>query len=315
MKTQLRKQVEISAFGNALHEWLSGEVTGHLGAYMYTDDHDDNRWKNGHSAAAYYYGRDEKASLSLVLNDLGVVVDNLLDLGPGGEASVLSKSLPLMRALKAKNYYPVDLSPTFANEALATMKKEVDVGGDIIITDFFDYIPCKKTNALVAIMGGTIGNLETYTEPHKLQNRLSRIFSSYRNAVDGNSYFLVSIDANNNGEEIVACYDNPEFGRLIRSCIERVIDTSGFDYHVAWTPENFQLATGLRANRDQIITLDGEQYAIEKGEFLPVINSYRFPVDFVKEAATQAGWHYQRAWSASGRVHYLLFKSGMPRCV
>jgi len=286
---------------------LSGNVTGHLGTYMYTDDQDDHRWKEGHSAAAYYFGRDEKASLELVLNDLGVATESFIDLGPGGESSVLAKSLPLVQKLKAKNYYPVDLSPVLANEALKTVKERAGVSGTTIITDFFDCLPHMRTNALLAIMGGTIGNFETYADLSGLQERLSGIFSSYRNAVDQNSYFLVSFDANDNGKEIVECYDNPEFGGLVRSCIERVLDTSGFDYHVAWTPENFQLATGLRANRDQIIVLDGEQFSIEKGECLPVLNSYRFPVDFVKEAASRAGWQHQQTWSASGRVHYLLF--------
>ena len=177
-----------------------------------------------------------------------------------------------------------------------------------MITDFFDNIACVKTNALLAIMGGTIGNFETHTDLQKLQSRLSQIFSSYYYAVEGTSYFLVSFDANDNGKEIVDCYNNPEFGCLVRSCVDRAIDTSGFDYHVKWTPENYQLATGLQANRDQIINFDGEQFAIETGEYLPVLNSYRFPVDFVKEAATQAGWQHQQTWSATGRVHYLLFK-------
>ena len=310
MNRQLKKQIEPDGFRSAMHEWLSGEVTGHLGTYMYTDDRDDHRWKDGHSAATYYFGNDEKASLNLVLSNLDIAAHSFLDLGPGGEASVLAKSIPLMEKLQVKDYYPVDLSWSFANKALATAQKKLGVGGRPVITDFFNCIPVKKTNALIAIMGGTIGNFETHTTLAKLQGRLSQIFSTYRAAVAGNSYFLVSIDANDNGKEIVGCYDNPEFGGLVRSCIDRAIDTSGFDYHVAWTPENFQLATGLRANRDQIINYDGEQFSIEKGEYLPVLNSYRFPVNFVKEAAARADWQYQQAWSASGRVHYLLFKCG-----
>lgn len=307
MNTQLKYKADTNPFKMALREWLSGEVTGHLGTYMYTDDQDDHRWKNGHSAESYYLGRDDKATFNLALNELDIKAETFLDLGPGGEASLLAKSLPIMKSLKAKNYCPVDLSPTLANEALATVKRELGAEGETIITDFFDRIPGKRANALIAIMGGTIGNFETYTDVNKLQNRLSQIFSIYRNAVGQNSYFLVSVDANNNGNEIVACYDNPEFGGLVRSCVDRALDTSGFDYHVEWTPENYQLATGLKANRDQIIVLDGENFAVEKGEYLPVLNSYRFPISFTIEAAAKAGWKHQKTWSKTGRVHYLLF--------
>ncbi|MFA4994774.1 MAG: L-histidine N(alpha)-methyltransferase [Bdellovibrionales bacterium] len=307
MKSQLQYKVDTNPFRMALRDWLSGEVTGHLGTYMYTEDQDDHRWKDGHSAATYYLGRDDKAAFDLMLNELDIRVESFLDLGPGGKASVLAKSLPIMKSLKAKNYYPVDLSPTLANKALAFMKPEFGVDGEAIITDFFNHIPGTRDNALIAIMGGTIGNFETYTDLNKLQGRLSQIFSLYRNAVGQNSYFLVSFDANDNGKEIVECYDCPQFDGLIRSCIDRVLDTSGFDYHVEWTPENYQLATGLRANRDQIIDLDGEDFAIEKGEYLPVLNSYRFPVPFTIEAAANAGWNHLKTWSKTGRVHYLLF--------
>ncbi|MDX9689043.1 MAG: L-histidine N(alpha)-methyltransferase [Alphaproteobacteria bacterium] len=297
-----------SGFTKALHEWLSGEVTGHLGTYMYTDDQDDHRWKDGHSAETYYLGRDDKATFNLAVSNLGINVNSFLDLGPGGEASVLAKSAPIVKAMGAINYYPVDLSSTLANEALTTMKANIaGLGGHTIITDFFDSVPGVKDQALIAIMGGTIGNFETYTDPQKLQARLAQIFSLYRRAVGENSYFLVSFDANDNGKEIVGCYDNPEFGGLVRTCVERKLDTSGFDYHVAWTPENYQLATGLKANRDQIVRFDGVEYAIEKDEYLPVLNSYRFPVFFVTEAAEKAGWSPLKTWTATGRTHYMLF--------
>ena len=307
MNTQLKRKVEADSFRNALRDWLSGEVTGHLGTYMYTDDTDDHRWKDGHSADSYYLGRDDKASFNLMVNDLSITTDSFLDLGPGGEASVKAKSIPMMHALKAKNYYPVDLSTTLANEALTTMNKALGTGGATIITDFFENIPGVKKNAILAIMGGTIGNFETYTKLPELQGRLSQIFACYRRAVDGDSYFLVSVDANDNGKEILACYENEEFGGLVRSGVDRAIDTSDFDYHVTWTAENYQLATGLRSKRDQIIHFDGEQFAIEKDEFLPVLNSYRFPVAFVIEAAKKAKWNHMKTWSATGRTHYILF--------
>ena len=119
---------------------------------------------------------------------------------------------------------------------------------------------------------------------------------------------LVSFDSNTNAQEIVGCYNNPQIGGLVRSCVDKAIDTKNFDFDVVWSGNNYQLATGLRAKQDQVIKFNGGEYSIEKGEFLPVLNSYRFPTEFVKEAAAQAGWEHQRTWSATGRTHYLLFK-------
>ena len=308
MNIQALEQAKISAFTQAIHDWLSGEVTGHLGAYMYTEDKDDHRWKDGHSAEAYYLGRDDKATFDLAVKDINLNIKHFIDLGPGGEASVQAKSIPMMKALSATDYFPVDLSPALANEALATMKEALPtVDGKPVIADFFENIPDRKDNALLAIMGGTIGNFETHASEDGLLSRLSEIFSIYRRAVGSNSYFLVSFDANTNGQEVVAAYDCPQFDYLIRGCVERAIDTSGFDYKVNWTPDNYQLALGFRSNRDQIIHFDGAQYAVEKDEYLPVLNSYRFPVAFVTEAAKKAGWEHQKTWSATGRTHYMLF--------
>jgi uncharacterized SAM-dependent methyltransferase len=203
----------------------------------------------------------------------------------------------------------VDLSSSLATEALAIARKELAVSGSPIITDFFEPLPSVKPNCLLGIMGGTIGNFETYDGPKSLQTRLAQIFTNYRNAVSGNSSFLVSYDANTNGDEIIACYASDNFNYLIRSCIDRAIDTSSFDYDVVWSPHNYQLAIGLRSKRDQIVHFVGQQFAIEKNEFLPVLNSYRFPVVFVQDAAKLAGWQHKNTWTATGRVHYSLFKA------
>lgn len=307
MTALLKPLVQPDTFKLALRQWLLGEVTGHLGTYMYTEDSDDHRWKDGHSADTYYLGRDDKATFDLALNELNVVSTNFLDLGPGGDLAVKAKTIPLAAALQAKDYYPIDLSGTLADTAFELVKKTLNVGGGAIVTDFFEPLPISKTNALLAFMGGTLGNIETHENPERLQARLTNIFTNYRTAAPTDSHFLVSFDANTNVQEILNCYQSKEFGYLIRSCIERAINTDGFDYDVTWNSNNYQLATGLRSSRDQIIKMDGEEFAIEQGEFLPVLNSYRYPVQFVKDAAAKAGWNHNKTWSATGRVHYLLF--------
>ena len=309
MNMQRKLQAQPSKFILAIKEWLSGEVTGHLGAYMYTDDSDDHRWKDGHSAETYYLGKDDKTTFDLVLKDLDLKVDSLFDLGPGGEASVKAKSVPLIRAIQAKKYFPIDLAPALAQAASTFAANATGVSGNAITADFFEPIETVKPNALLAFMGGTLGNIETHLEPKSLQSRLAKIFTNYKKMVAENSHMLVSFDANTNAQEVVDCYQSKEFDKLIHSCVDRAIDTDNFDYDVTWTEKNYQLALGLRAHEDRIIKFDGEEFAIEKDEFLPVLNSYRYSVPFVTEAATQAGWMHQKTWTATNRVHYLLFRA------
>ncbi|MBV8060058.1 MAG: L-histidine N(alpha)-methyltransferase [Alphaproteobacteria bacterium] len=107
----------------------------------------------------------------------------------------------------------------------------------------------------------------------------------------------------------MSCYQNGGIERLIRGCIEKAIDITDFEYDATWQPDTMRLAMGLRSKRDQIIHFDGVQHAIEKGEFLSVLNSYRYPAEFVVDAASEAGWDHVQTWSATGRVHYQLYET------
>lgn len=293
----------------AMHNWLSGNITGALSTYMYTDDPNDMRWKNGHSANTYYVSDDEKSVLNIVLKEINLAVENYIDLGPGGKDAVLSKSIPLMQAVKANSYYPVDISSVFAKTALATVKEHTNKSGQPVIADFFEKIPIVKEDAILTIMGATACNFETIIERKYLKERLSKIYSNWRSVISKRGYFLLSFDANENEHEIVSCYNNAEFSDLVRSCIAKDIDTQGFDYEVVWTPNNYQLATGLRSNREQDIVYCGTKYHIAKGIFLPVLNSYRLPEHFVIDAANNAGWRHIKTWTVTGKMHYCLFQA------
>lgn len=305
MTVTQKKSTQQDVFALAIRDWLSGSTSGHLGPHMYTADNDDLRWKNGHSSEVYYVLKDEKAVFDLTLKELDVAAENFIDLGPGGLDSVLSKSLPLARKIKASAYYPIDLSPSLANAALSA----INIPGKALIADFYEPLSLSKPNAFFSLLGLTAGNFETCSDKDALHCRLSEIFSHYKRASYGKSYFLVSLDANENKNEILACYQNKEFGELVRSCVTRAIETNGFDYDVTWTPEKHLLAAGLRSNQDQIIKYLGEEFPLEKGDFLSVVNSYRFPVSFALQAAMDAGWRHLKTWTKSQRIHYLLFET------
>ncbi|MDP9128502.1 MAG: L-histidine N(alpha)-methyltransferase [Pseudomonadota bacterium] len=307
MKIQKKHQPAVEPFNVALKSWLSGTMSGHLGPYMYTDDRDDHRWKEGHSSDAYYVGLDDKKTFDLMIKDFNGRAETIFDLGPGGLDSVSAKSLPLARAAMAANYLAVDLSSTLASAAADHIGRELNIQSQPVINNFFDDFTYSAANAFIVLMGGTLGNLETHKTALSLKKRLAQIFSSYRTAVKQSGSFLVSFDANSEVDEILKCYQNPQLGRLVHSCLDRSMDTTSFDYQVTWSPENYRVALNLRSKRDQLISFDGEQFAIREGEDLSVLNSYRFPVDFVIEAAESVGWVHWKTWTATGRVHYVLF--------
>src|SRR5882724_7765141 len=76
---------------------LSGDPYTNLAPFMYVEDNDDHRWKDGHSGADYYLGRDERATHHIAMSDPlfdSVTVENYFDMGPGGKDAVVNISAP-----------------------------------------------------------------------------------------------------------------------------------------------------------------------------------------------------------------------------
>jgi Histidine-specific methyltransferase, SAM-dependent len=287
-----------------------------LAPFMYVEDSDDHRWKDGHSGHYYYLGRDDKATHQIAMNDPtfdGVRVQNYFEMGPGGREAVLGVSEPAGKKFQANNWYFFDRSDSLAIGAADLVQKRLGVNALPVICDFFEKLPIVKSNTLITISGGTIQNVETHTSPETLQRRVKQIFSHYLYAVsdarkDGcaRNHLILGFDANQNDREILACYENEQFGGLVCGLIQRAFDITDLDYHV--TLKRISgigfLSTGLRATRKLTIEFDGRKFPLEPDQFIPVLNSYRLPVSFMTEAITQAGWTLNKTWTATGRSHY-----------
>lgn len=315
------EQIESDRLTLDIERWLSGDPSVNLAPDMYIGDLDDDRWVRGHSSPSYYVRKDERETFEMVKDELKVKADNIFDLGVGGKQAVLNVGLCLAQKISAKNYYGFDLATTLAEDA-AELALDHGFNGTSVVCDIFEKLPVSKPNTLIALLGLTLGNIETLETPRDVQNRLKEIFVHYREAVTpldninhaSPNHLLISYDANRSLQEVRDCYFNPEFEGLIRSCVDKAIDTSGFDFDVVLreTPEILFLSTGLRAKHDQIIGFNGREFAIEKDEFLPVLNSSRFSTAFMTEAARQAGWSPITLWSATGRIQYQHFTVGKP---
>jgi Histidine-specific methyltransferase, SAM-dependent len=287
-----------------------------LAPFMYVEDSDDHRWKDGHSGDRYYLGRDDKATHLIAMNDPafdGVTVQNYFDMGPGGREAVLAASEPTGKKFGAKNWYFFDRSDALAIDAANLVQKRLGVNALPVICDFFEKLPIVKSNTLITIPGGTIQNVETHNSPDTLQRRIKQIFSHYRYAVSGGrkdeqarNHLILGFDANENDREILDCYENEQFGGLVCGLVQRAFDITGLTYHVTlkrMSGIGF-LSTGIRATRNVTIEFDGQRFPLQSDQFIPVLNSYRLPVAFMTEAITQAGWTLNKTWTATDRSHY-----------
>ena len=302
--------------------WLAGDFqNNNIAPLMYVGDTDAKRWKKGHSSRSYYVKRDEIATHELVMRDITGQFEHFIDLGVGGTDAV-TRALLLARKLGVKTYVGFDNAPALTQDA-ALFANENGFEAEQYNCDIFKPLRIKKPSSFIALLGLTVGNLETYSDLTSLKERLIGIWKNYANAVTGRtaannpeSNLLVSYDANMNIDEVLACYNTLEMGELIRSGPGRFMDMSKFDYAIQSQilkskaddgQQALFVSLGLRARETHIVSFNGKRFFIEAGHFMPVINTVRFSKELMTATAQQAGWTPKKIWSATGRVQYQNF--------
>jgi hypothetical protein len=305
---------------DTMRRWLRGDKSANMAIEMYTGDDEDQseRHTKGHSSPAYYVKEDENNTLGLMRNGFNRQYRNYFDMGVGGDEAV-ERSLNLTALTEAESYFACDLAPVLADGAV----KRARIRGfntAPFYCDIFEVLPFNMNNSLMAVLGLTNQNLETYDNPLELKKRVIGIFKNYaraltssKSASNSKSGLLIGWDANMNTREVKECYDNCALANLVRGCFSHEIPLDKFDYHVTSTnvklnddQEIGALATGLRARVAHKIEFDGEEFAIRANKFYPVLNSFRFNVPLHLDMLRQGGFspHDNQRWTATGRVHY-----------
>ena len=282
-------------------------------------DEDGSRHTDGHSSPAYYVKHDEDETFNIAMREINARYDCFVDLGVGGEQAVLKRGLVAARAVCAEDYYACDIAPGLIQGAI---KQAADHGfyAKSFECDIFEKLPFIRQDALIGILGLTIGNIETYKNPIAVKQRLIEIYQYYALAANhpnptspSKGGLLVGWDANMDIQDIEACYGNKQMADLIRSCPERVADTSKFDYHIV--SERVKLnseeevcfvSLGLRARISHRMRCGEISIPVEADQFISVLNTDRFSVPLMVDAFRQSGWRpdKKQLWSATGRVHY-----------
>jgi uncharacterized SAM-dependent methyltransferase len=306
---------------------FSGERTGHVGHLIYgdsdtLDDHvlGADLWAQARHQDEYYPADEENLLIKKVIARLGSFnthIRTFIDLGPGNTAALLAKTLPLIQNLHAKNYIAIDLSENYAHNAKNYVGLNGAVKAEAVIANFFTHnLPFKKKNAFLFMGGSTITNIPVDIRTKDPIFHLSMQLSKFRKSVDNNSYLLLGFDANQNAESLYASYGSPVMARLFEDTMWRIardtpieFDPSSYAYHGIWKADEHRFAHCVKATRNNIICLPGRMINVPKGHLFHLQNSYKFPVEFLAKAASNAGWKQKMVWTETDRCHYMLLEA------
>ncbi|NEP53192.1 MAG: L-histidine N(alpha)-methyltransferase [Moorea sp. SIO3C2] len=244
----------------------------------------------------YYLYKEEVRLINTVASKLSTYVPqgvNLIEFGPGTKTAFITKSLPFLKSLNhLKTYIPVDLCKTYLDQAEEVLQDELpDLLVKPIQDDFIENTDLVKQFAkpLVWFKGSTITNLSTKQCVDFLKN-ISK-------ALPSEGILIVGVDANQNESSLKKAYDTEEMANLMLSVlywIKRDLPTTNFNpaafkYDPEWTPNNYCLKHNAIATSNQDFVFDGVNISIKEGEKFHLLSSYKYPVDYFKNIARQAG--------------------------
>lgn len=305
------------AFMEDMKATFRHERHGIAGLWQYSSSHhaDDPvrgalLWENFlRSSSDYYLVPNEVQLINDYAGDL--IADKkspvvLVDIGPGPERAVFTKTLSVKRHLDVKMYCPIDKCSDYLISAGQVLNRnQAGIPIKAFHVDYFkDEITIPKiARSFGVFFGGTIGNFEGHPDEGLPEQRIITQLRHIHEILGPDGTLMMTNDANQDKESILKSYLHPlqiAFGSNIMYRVARDLPVYGYFYPDAWHYEpvwhekSHLLAHTIICDREQTFWLGGERFNIKAGESFILNNSYKYPVQKMKEWAEIAGFQDQR---------------------
>ena len=257
----------------------------------------------------YYPTRTERAILKNFAGEMVQQAGNnltLVELGAGSasKTQVLIEAL-LRRQLRA-DFYPVDVSSSALQGALATLNghfPRLRVGP--IVADYTHHLPDLKLlpgRKLVLFLGSTIGNFE----PEEAQMFLRRI----RRSLEPGDALLIGFDLIKDADVLDAAYNDAQgvtaaFNKNVLARINRELggsfDLDAFEHVAFWNRRKSRVEMHLESVYEQTAWVEdlGRGFHFEKGERIHTENSYKFNARSIRRLLRRSGFKLEKSWTDS----------------
>jgi uncharacterized SAM-dependent methyltransferase len=302
---------------------FAGTKTGHLSYIHYGEPRDPDdpvcggrEWIKLQNHPDYYVTREERQLIPSVARDLRtlVLVPEIVDLGTGDDDNTRSKTIPLIKGLFFHTYRAVDFSESYARQAAAAVRSELDVIARHHCFDFLRPPPgLQFPLALLLMSGSTFTNIPASREGG--HGQLQAQFAKVRGLLKSEGYLLVGFDTNQDENDLHRAYANEPHARMSTDVLWRIVrdtditlEPENFEFRGCWMADEYRYAQMLTVKRNCVISSPRRSFALQAGQMFNIANSFKFPVDAMAQAAAGAGWRVRQVWTQTGRVHYGLFE-------
>jgi L-histidine Nalpha-methyltransferase len=255
----------------------------------------------------YYPTRTERAILKRYAGEIISQAGNnltLVELGAGSasKTQVLIEAL-LRRQLRA-DFYPVDVSSSALQGALATLNGHFPrLRVSPIVADYTHLLPDLNAlpgRKLVLFIGSTIGNFEP-------DEALAFLKSVHRSLQPGDA-LLIGFDlikdagvlhaAYNDDQGVTAAFNKNMLARINRE-LGSSFDLDAFEHVAFWNPRKSRIEMHLQSKYEQTVWVQDSDRSFHfgQGERIHTENSYKFNAGSIARLLRRSGFKVEKSWT------------------
>lgn len=255
----------------------------------------------------YYPTRTERAILREFAGEMVKQAGNnltLVELGAGSasKTQVLIQAL-LRRQLRA-DFYPVDVSSSALQGALASLNGHFPrLRVSPIVADYTHHLPDLKQlpgRKLVLFLGSTIGNFE----PEEAEDFLRNV----RGSLQKGDALLIGFDLIKDAQVLDAAYNDAQgvTARFNKNMLVRInrelggsFDVDSFEHVAFWNKKKSRIEMHLESRYEQTVWIEdlGRGFHFEQGERIHTENSYKFSLRLIRQLLRNGGFKLEKSWT------------------
>ncbi len=250
----------------------------------------------------YYPTRTERALLEAHSGDVARragLGDAVVEFGSGSS----TKTPILLRAVQPAAYVPIDISGEFLRQSVEALQADFpDLAIHPVEADFMRPISLPAEVAGMAKLGffpgSTIGNMVARTAVDLLR--------AMKETLGVGAYLLIGIDRLKDPSILLRAYDDAagitaEFNlnllHRINAELNGTIPIEAFRHRAIWNDPMSRIEMHLEALRDAEFTVEGQGFAMKKGETIHTENSHKYGLRDSRLLLRAAGWGLCQEWT------------------
>ncbi len=255
----------------------------------------------------YYPTRAERAILTERATEIAAITraKTLVELGSGSSDKTRLLLDALSRIGELGAFVPLDVSASALEQStvdIAAAYPGISVRG--VVGDFTRHLSALPAGGkrLVAVLGGTIGNL--------VPDERAAFLHAVRAELDPGEWLLIGTDLVKSPHVLVPAYDDArgvtaDFNRNVLRVINRELgadfEPEGFQHVAVWDARREWIEMRLRASKEYRVTVPALDLTVDfaDGEELRTEISAKFHPDGIRAELAAAGFTATRRWTDS----------------